>query len=133
MCSDGVSDFRAVIAFKDVPKCSPPIWIVRSGPAFGCVPVVAKCVEVAFGSRGCWVEGGPVIQFDARHNEVQLHISLVNVLDPKTMVLVCFQPRERRKLKVVHDSCHLVLAWLVFSSEGNHPAHVPPFSMIAVY
>jgi hypothetical protein len=132
MRSDGVSDLRAVIVFKDVPKCSPPIGVVGFDPASGGVPVIAKCVEVALRSRRCRVEGGPFIQFYARHNEVQLHISLVNVLDPEAVVLVCFQPSERRTLKIVHDGCQLVLAWLVFSSEGDHSTHVPPFSMIAV-
>ncbi|MDW3221957.1 MAG: hypothetical protein R8G34_03575 [Paracoccaceae bacterium] len=130
--SDCFTDLHAVIAFKDVPKCSPPLGVIGASPAFGSVPVVAKCIEVALRSRWCRVESGPFIKFDARHYEVQLNISFVSVLDPEAIVLVCFQPRERRTLKIVHDGRLLVLAWSVFGGEGDYPTHVPQLSVVAI-
>jgi hypothetical protein len=109
------------------------LGIVRSGPAFGMVPVVPPVIEYGmdcaatvslYWAGWCDVERLARGQFDTGHYEMQFYPVAVRVFHPEDVVLLRRKARERSGLEAVDQFFLFGLGRSVFLGETDNAAGV---------
>lgn len=111
---------------------APSGGFLRADPARAGIPIVSKGVEICLRPRGSRVERAVAVKFDARDQEMQLHVAHMFMAHPENICLIPLQSCEGGFLEIGNHSRLIRFAGIILRMKGDHAAGVAPFPGVAV-
>ena len=100
--------------------------VVRSGPAFPVVVLVAEYIKLLLPAGRAWVKRFAAGKFHTRNDKMQFMVPGMGMANPQNIALIGCQPSKRHFFKVVHYLFFLLWRDGVFRVPGKHPRREPP-------